>query len=161
MHIGLNFFRQPGATVSYDSLKRSVQRARAYKLPQNVIDVAAINDAFSRPETMATYGMTKANKVFFKTAYECAAFSYCVFASDDIIERFQERIPKDRRHFLMDATFKICPFGVFNQILIIYVSYVDRVCGYFIYCVRLDYYMDVFFYFFTAHRAIYLCADVV
>lgn len=31
------------------------------------------------------------------------------------------------QQIMMDATFKVCPFGIFNQLLIIHVSYVDAV----------------------------------
>lgn len=76
---------------------------------------------------MQKYGTTVSGKRFFKRGYSCEQFSYCVFASDEIIEEYEAAIPVERRQFLMDATFKICPFGKINQIFIIYIAYLDSV----------------------------------
>lgn len=64
-----------------------------------------------------------------KTAYQHpnGDFSYCLFASDDIVEMIRNSVPEDRRKFLMNATFKICPHGVFKPILIIHAAYLDKV----------------------------------
>lgn len=102
-------------------------RARRANLPANASNAEEINEAFSFPENMDKFGKSMSGKIFFKTAFSNSDFSYCIFASDEIIDMFNERIPMDQRHFLMDATFKICPFGDFKQILIIYVSYLESV----------------------------------
>lgn len=67
------------------------------------------------------------SKPFFKYAHESKDFSYCIFASDNIIDGIKERIPIERRRYLLDATFKICPYGKFNQFLIIYVEHLEEV----------------------------------
>lgn len=125
------FYRVPESTVTYTSLKRSVQRARVFSLPKNVIDAESVRGAFSTPKTMEKFGLTNSNRTFYKDAVTVSGvhgFQYVVFASDEIIAQFQSAIPVNKRAFFMDATFKVCPFGVFNQLLIIYVSYMDRVC---------------------------------
>lgn len=33
----------------------------------------------------------------------------------------------DRRNYFMDATFKVCPYGEFKQLLIIYIEYMEQV----------------------------------
>lgn len=119
--------RAPHATITYQQVKRALHRARLANIPANVVDVPSINNAFSLPENMDKFGKTLSGNAFYKTAYSCTDFSYCVFASDDIIEMIKDRIPIENRQFLMDATFKICPFGLFKQILIIYVSYLETV----------------------------------
>lgn len=122
-------FRLSQATKSFKTLKRSLyrQRARLASIPPNIIDVPSIIDTFSRSDNMDKFGKTVSGNTFYKTAYSCMEFSYCVFASDDIIKMFQQGIPAESRNFLMDATFKSCPLGIFNQILIIYISYLDSV----------------------------------
>lgn len=127
IRIDLFLCRAPLATISYHQLKRSVYRARNTNLPQNAQDVPSIIEAYSRPNTMSKFGNTASGNSFYKTAYSCEAFSYCIFASDDIIKMFEEGIPIERRIFLMDANLKIRPIGIFNQMLIIYVSYLDTV----------------------------------
>lgn len=66
-------------------------------------------------------------KPFYETAFECKDFAYCIFASDNIIDGIQKHIPIEKRKYLMDATFKICPFGVFNQFLIVYIEHLEEV----------------------------------
>lgn len=127
--ICVNFFqfRAPNATITFQQLKRSLYRARLANLPPNVSTVTEINAAFLLEENKEKFGRTMSGNDFFKTAFSCANFSYCIFASDEIIGLFKERIPENQRHFLMDATFKIVPYGNFKQILIIYVSYLEQV----------------------------------
>lgn len=61
--------------------------------------------------------------VFYKTTHECKSFAYALFASDNIINGIKLRIPKEHRNFLLDATFKICPYGIFKQVLIVYIEH--------------------------------------
>lgn len=97
MHISF-LCRLPTSTKSYDTMKRAMQRSRAFALPKNAIDVAAIDDRYSIPENMQMYGKSLADgATFFKTAYECAEFSYCVFASDVLIDMMEADIPRALR----------------------------------------------------------------
>lgn len=113
--------------MQFYPLQRTLQRLRNEILPKNVSTVAGIVSAYDLPDVMLHYGTTKGQRPFFKTAYECSLFSYCIFASDEIIEMYEDKIPLERRDFLMDATFKVCPFGPFNQLLIVYISYLEKV----------------------------------
>lgn len=66
---------------------------------------------------------------FYRSVYKCEAFSYCIFASPSIMHNIEREIAVQRRHYLMDATFKVVSLGEFNQLLIIHVAipYVDKV----------------------------------
>lgn len=91
--------------------------------------------AFENEGIMNKFGVTGKGQRFFKTAFTCDQFEYCIFASDDVIANIQDRIPLDRRHYLMDATFKICPYGTFKQLLIIFISYLESVILiFFVFC---------------------------
>lgn len=118
--------RTPQAAVSYDNIKRSLFRRRNEFIPPNAKNVEDIVDAYNQEEILNEFGTSKVMGRFFKTAFQCDEFSYCLFASDTIVDRVSNRIPVDQRVFLMDATFKIVPFGQFNQILIIYAAYMER-----------------------------------
>lgn len=121
--------REPDADIAYPAVKRSLLRSRTATIPRNIYDVDAILAAYDVPENMQNYGMTSSGNRYFKYAHKAATFSYCIFASDDIIRQIDERIPSvNDRHYLMDATFKIVPLGVFTQLWIIYVNYLERVC---------------------------------
>lgn len=140
----ISFTRAPKVTLSYEKLKRSMYRKRQRILPKNAQDVPSILEAFSDDNIFDKYGKTASGNKFFKTAYNCANFSYCIYASDDIIDLFHASIPIDQRIFLMDATFKIVPFGVFNQILIIYTAYMEKVFWFFL-CFCFSYVLETKF----------------
>lgn len=95
-----------------------------------------INKAYESENVMKQYGMTLQNgtnvdglssKSFFKHAYSSKDFQYCVFASDNIIDGIKKNIQVERRNFLLDATFKVCPYGAFNQFLIIHIEHLEEV----------------------------------
>lgn len=115
-------------------MRRSLYRYRTRNLPTNVKNVKEILAAFERTDVMEKYGVTVAGLPFFKTAFACEEFEYCIFASDAVISGIRDRIPPNVRNYLMDATFKICPFGTFNQILIIHVCYLEQVICLFFIC---------------------------
>lgn len=79
----------------------------------------SINDSDDVPST--------SRKPFFRFVHKCDTFSYCVFASQAIINKIEQNIDVQRRHYLMDATFKVVPLGEFNQFLIIHIEYMEMV----------------------------------
>lgn len=94
-----------------------------------------IIEAYKNENVMANYGKTLQNQTdadalpsteFFKTAFKCKGFSYVVFASQNIVDSL-ERIEAKKRNFLMDATFKVCPYGIYNQLLVIHVEHLSEV----------------------------------
>lgn len=94
-----------------------------------------IIEAYQNEHVMANYGKTLQNQTdedalpstkFFKKAYQCKRFSYVVFASQNIIDSM-ERIEPKKRKFLLDATFKVCPYGIYNQLLVIHVEHLSEV----------------------------------
>lgn len=87
-------------------------------------------EAYKNESVIESYSKTKhlnASKEFYKGTYECDDFAYSYFASDHIMDNIRANIPEEKREFLMDATFKVCPFGEFYQLLIIYIGYCDQV----------------------------------
>lgn len=74
---------------------------------------------------MQKYGMTyrknaKNETQFFKYAFECNEYSFCVFASDDVINSILSNFDVSIRKIYADVTFKICPIGIFTQALIVF-----------------------------------------
>lgn len=96
------------------------------KIPNTCQD---IHDRFQNEKIMKEYGVTYHDRprTFYKGVYECATFSYCVFASDETIETMQANITVENRHFLIDGTFKVVPLGPFTQLLVIYIQYFHEV----------------------------------
>lgn len=108
---------------------RNLQRRRQQALPQSPQTAVEVECRFREEEIMKAYGNTvhESPNVFFKTVFTSKSFSYCIFASDAIIRNINEYIAIDRRNYFMDATFKVCPYGEFTQLLIIYVEYMEQV----------------------------------
>jgi hypothetical protein len=75
----------------------------------------SIKIAFKDPQIMINSGKTKHKdpRDFFKTVFDIP-FSYCIFASNAVIDLIEKTIPVSERSFLMDATFKTCPLGQFK-----------------------------------------------
>lgn len=99
-------------------------------MPQPPKTCGEILKHFGDAKIMNHFGKTchETPRTFYKGAYDGDAFTYCVFASDTIIEAIETYI-RDIKHrrYLMDATFKVCPSGVYNQLLIIYVEFLGEV----------------------------------
>lgn len=80
---------------------------------------------------MATYGMSIngggiESTPFYRKEHSEKGFAYCIFASQSIINRVVE-LPQDRRHFFMDGTFRVVPYGEFKQLLVIHISFFEKV----------------------------------
>lgn len=118
----LVYFSQQGAFR--DEIKE-LQRGD----PPSSKSVAEILAAFEDPDIMETFGSSKHQEArpFFITAREEERFSYCIFASKKSIELMEANIQEKDRCFLVDATFKVVPNGIFNQLLIIFVEYINMV----------------------------------
>lgn len=91
-----------------------------------------IKQQFEIPEIMNEYGtthgtLTEAATPFYRGVVCEDNFAYCIFASEHIIKQIKD-IPAERRHYYMDGTFKVVPFGAFNQLLIIYIEFFGKVC---------------------------------
>lgn len=104
-------------------------------LPPSPKTCEEIIEVYKNESVIKSFGMTLQDEkdqdalpstMFFKHAYECKSFSYVIFASDNIINRIKQ-IPIERRRFMMDATFKVCPFGVYNQLLVVYIEHLEEV----------------------------------
>lgn len=112
----------PRCTLEYRNIQKTLERVKSGVLPKNPISVSQIHESFQNPEILKSFGFTFGDdKPFFDTAVETEQFSYCVFSSKSIIKMAEDNISIGNRHVLMDATFRTCPLGPFNQLLILYI----------------------------------------
>lgn len=121
----IDVFSRSDLKVSFGSVSRSMYKARNQALPKSPKTAEEIIDAFNNGYIMETYGTTKrANnddkRSFFKHAFGCEDYSFCVFASDNIIDAITNNVPIANRKLYADGTFKITPDGVFKQVLIVF-----------------------------------------
>lgn len=119
-----------GIDIDFHSVSRGLNLLRNKTLPDNPQNCEAIQSAFAKEDIMTTIGSSiqDENIPFYDGSYECDDFGYCVFSSKGIIGLIGTHIDQNEREFLLDATFKICPFGNFYQLLIIYCKYQQKVC---------------------------------
>lgn len=76
------------------------------------------------------YAKTKhddGREIFLDTIHKVSDFSYMIFTSKRILKLIKEKIALKDRKYLIDAIFKIVPFGQFGQLLMIYVKKFDTV----------------------------------
>lgn len=117
---------------SWPSVRRNLYRIRLMAMPPSPKTVAEILAAYENKDILDAYGSTinagdLPSTVFYRKLHSETQFAYCIFASQAIVDRINE-LPKDRRHFFMDATFRVVPYGEFNQLLVIHVSFLEKVC---------------------------------
>lgn len=114
--------------MNYHTHSRHLLRIRRSTMPHPPTKASEVAQAFKNVLVTNSYSRTKHidnEYYFYKTSFECEQFGYILFASDHVIDNIKTHIAEENREFLMDATFKICPFGTFYQLLIIYIGY----CG--------------------------------
>lgn len=111
-------------TVELKSIVRNCQKIKNGVVPKNPTNVDELNETFKDEQVMNTYGFSQHKedrRRFFDVAVQRNDYSYCVFSSKHLIELALGNLVEDDLHVLMDATFKIVPFGGFSQLLILYI----------------------------------------
>lgn len=123
----------PAATPppNYFGMRRHLIRIRNGTMPPSPNTPLAIRESFEIPEILKEYGTiihtaTDESIPFYRCVQIEDEFAYCVFASERIINEIK-KMPAERRHYYMDGTFKVVPYGAFNQLLIIYVEFFQKV----------------------------------
>lgn len=134
-----------------------------------------LKEAFEKPNVMMLYGQTKHmtntdKNQFYRTTFTSDAFSYCVFASERIIDMIKTRYERtDERRYLMDATFKVVP-RLFTQLLVIHFETPTKHVTYFAFIdffkfhsnqfsVQMNSRIIYFMYSIALDISIYLCID--
>lgn len=118
--------------LDIQSMQRTLYRHKSSLLPPSPQTAADVQARFEENDVMQKYGRTLTNENelasdFYRGVHIGETFSFVVFASQKIVDAIVRNIPVEQRKYLMDATFKICPFGNFTQLLIIYIEYVESV----------------------------------
>lgn len=77
---------------------------------------------------MAKYGNNlRDTEKFYIGGEATESHDFCLFASLNSIKLVEENIAPPQRTYLMDATFKIRPHGLFRQVLIIHIQWNNNV----------------------------------
>jgi hypothetical protein len=124
------FSDQQGTTnLVFTSMERNLRRCKTNIFPASPLNGASVVEAFQKENVNKFFGLSRHDvpTQFYKGTQITASFENTFYASDTIIEIIKTNIPTGKRNYLMDATFKIVPFGTFKQFLIIYVEYIEKV----------------------------------
>lgn len=121
MHYAIYFhlpiiIRNPGVTLDYFKYERTLQLIRSASFPKNPLTCDEIVDAFKDKNIMDAIGRSQhvAKDVFYDGVVQTEHYSFCVFSSKYMIQMIENHIEVDRRHYLLDATFKVVPVGPFH-----------------------------------------------
>lgn len=103
-----------GSQLNFNKHRRNLLQIRNTNIPKPPNNVHEVIEAYKNDVVVEHYSRTlheNSNDQFYKGSYECDDFSYSYFASDHVMNNIRDNIPEEKREFLMDATFKICPLG--------------------------------------------------
>lgn len=129
--------------IPFSSVSSSMSKARRAALPKDAKRASEIVAAMKEPYVRHNFGMTLRHQptngeepktessIFFRTAFECEEYSFCIFAAEDVIETIKAKTEADNRTLFADGTFKVCPNGQFSQLLIIFADIYGHVSEYF------------------------------
>lgn len=121
--------RNPDVSLDYFKYERTLQLIRSASFPKNPITCDEIAAAFQEDNIMNAIGRSQntAKETFYNGVVQTENYSFCVFSSKKIMNIIDQNIEVNRRNYLLDATFKVVPVGPFNQFLIFYINYIEKV----------------------------------
>lgn len=119
--------------MNFEKIERTLQLLKKGALPPRPISVREICEAFDKRAVFDSYGSTlqtvdlngqtlESRYSFFDGAVDKGDHAFCVFSSKVTLQLIDCEIPIDKRHILMDATFRTVPIEPFTQLLILYVK---------------------------------------
>lgn len=125
--------KYPTAKIDFtSSLQRNLQLIRAAALPKNPNNGSDIAKMFDDENVMHLIGISKTKSTFFDGILEGGnrkedKFSACFFSSKDSLNIFEQNVPYGERNIVIDGTFDVVPLGTYNQLLVIYAVYMEKV----------------------------------
>lgn len=117
----------PDVQINFYSIERSLQIIRNSAMPKNPLNCDEISKMFERDDIMQMLGRTSANKTFYNGCMESSEYGFCAFSSVKSIDLFKSRTSYGQRTIMIDGTFDVVPIGPFNQLLVIYGVYIEKV----------------------------------
>lgn len=118
--------------IAWKDNKRTLYKLSNQTLPPAPKTANDITNAYLDEFVRTNYGMTyrddkTKSTMFFKTAYQCEDYSYCIFSSDDVSHNIHLYVPTNNRKYYIDGTFQIVPMGDFKQVLTISIDFLGQV----------------------------------
>lgn len=117
----------PDVKLDFFKYERGLQIIRSASLPKNPSSCDEISKIFQRKELVELLGTTRNGEIFYNGTMEGHDYGFCVFSSAASIKFFESRTTYGERSVMMDGTFAVVPLGVFDQLLILYGVYMEKV----------------------------------
>lgn len=114
---------------TFSEVKRTLEECRRAKYGKAPTTGEEIQSDFRKFEIFEDLGRSRHRErgIFFNDIHIEANYCNCIFSSAKSISLIIENIREKDRFFIMDGTFRITPRGVFQQVLIIYLYYRNKV----------------------------------
>lgn len=117
----------PDIKLDFFKCERGLQMIRSASLPKNPLNCNDVSKIFEREELLELLGTATTGETFYNGTLEGDDYGICVFSSAASIKLFESRIEYGERIMMMDGTFAVVPVGTFDQLLIIYGVYMEKV----------------------------------
>lgn len=119
----------------FDEVKRTLEECRKQRYGKAPRNGREIIQEFSKTEGYQNLGLSlhRERGVFFNRMEVNEHFENCIFSSSKSISLILEHTKKEERCFVMDATFRSSPQGIWQQVLILQVQFGIKVAFYFIF----------------------------
>lgn len=103
--------------IQFARMERNLYKLRQNVMPSSPQTPEEILNMFGTENIMNMYGKSLNGEPFFVDTIIDKDYSYTIFKSDGICE-FIKTLPNSQKKYMLDGTFKSCPLGRYNQLLI-------------------------------------------
>lgn len=109
----------------FTEVKRTIEEIRKQRYGKAPTNGKEVLEEFSKPEIFQKLGLSlhRERGVFFNKMDIHKNFENCIFSSSKAIQLILENTKKEDRCFLMDATFRSTPKGIFQQVLLLHIQF--------------------------------------
>lgn len=110
---------------TFEEVKRTLENCRKQKYGKAPTNCREIEREFAKANIFESLGISRHQErgIFFNTVQIGDGFENCIFSSSKSISLIKDNVDTKDRFFLMDATFRVTPRGIFNQLLIIHTQF--------------------------------------
>lgn len=110
---------------NFENIERTMRDLRKSKFGKSPGSLEEIAHEFNKPHIVEELGTSlhRDKGVLFNSIQIESDYCNCIFSSPHSISLMKKNLETHERFYLMDATFRITPRGLFQQVLIIYVQY--------------------------------------
>lgn len=114
---------------NFESVERTLRTRRKSKYGKPPVSPEEIAFEFEKADVLRDLGTSiqRDKGQLYNTTQIKDDYSNCIFSSAKSISLVKEHLEVNERFFLMDATFRITPRGVFQQVLVIYIQFQSKV----------------------------------